>query len=100
MSDHQGSSMLVGFALGAVVGAGLALLLAPATGSDTRQRIKEKAQELGGKAKELGESAHGKFEEVGQTVREGARELTHAVKEGRDAFQKMADEAVTPARRA
>ena len=49
MSENQGNGILAGFVVGAVVGAGLALLLAPASGSDTRQRLRDKAVELGGK---------------------------------------------------
>ena len=57
MSEHQGSGMVTGLLIGAVVGAGLALLLAPASGSETRRRLKAKAQDLGNKANALGESA-------------------------------------------
>ena len=99
MSEHQGSGMVTGLLIGAVVGAGLALLLAPASGSETRRRLKAKAQDFGNKANALGESARDTFDEVGNTVREGTRELGQAMKDGRDAFQKTAEEPVTPGRR-
>jgi len=42
----RGGSAFTGFVMGALVGAGIALLLAPATGSDTRRRLRETAQRL------------------------------------------------------
>ena len=41
------TSSLAGFAIGAVVGASLALLLAPESGKRTRQRLATTAQKLG-----------------------------------------------------
>ena len=43
----QGNAPLVGFIVGAAVGAGVALLLAPASGSETRRRIGETSRHLG-----------------------------------------------------
>ena len=42
----RGGSAFAGFVMGALVGAGIALLMAPATGSDTRKRLRETAQRL------------------------------------------------------
>jgi gas vesicle protein len=42
---------------GAAVGAGTALLLAPASGKETRKRIKERAVELAEEAEQMGERA-------------------------------------------
>lgn len=41
------------FALGAVIGAGLGILFAPAKGSETRKQLKEKLEELMKKAKDI-----------------------------------------------
>jgi YtxH-like protein len=56
MNDHayvndvprgaSGGSAVAGFVLGALVGAGIALLLAPATGGETRRKIGETARKL------------------------------------------------------
>jgi len=55
-SSSRGMDSMLGFITGVVVGAGIALLFAPATGSDTRRRVGETASRLGGAAKEkLGE---------------------------------------------
>lgn len=43
---------LAGFLLGAIFGAGLALLLAPAPGGETRRRLGETARRLGNAASE------------------------------------------------
>jgi gas vesicle protein len=42
----RGGSAFTGFVMGALVGAGIALLMAPATGTDTRKRLRETAQRL------------------------------------------------------
>jgi gas vesicle protein len=42
----RGGSAFTGFVMGALVGAGIALLMAPATGSETRKRLRETAQRL------------------------------------------------------
>lgn len=59
MNDYpssRGMDSMLGFITGVVVGAGIALLFAPATGSDTRKRVGETASRLGGVAKDkLGE---------------------------------------------
>ena len=87
MSENQGNGILAGFVIGAVVGAGLALLLAPASGSDTRQRLRDKAVELGGKTREFGNSGRDKLDAMGQAVREGSRDLSQAIQDGRDALK-------------
>jgi gas vesicle protein len=63
MSNNNGSgSMLVAFMLGALAGAAVALLYAPATGEETRRKLAEKAREGRDKAEDLArrgrEAAH------------------------------------------
>ncbi len=73
--ENQASSPVVWFLAGAAVGATVALLFAPHSGSETRQRIKAKA-------------AEGR-ESIGETGRDLAGK-------GRDLFEKgkcLADEA-------
>jgi len=43
---YSSGSVLLSFLLGGVVGAGIALLLAPQSGSETRQKIKEMADDV------------------------------------------------------
>jgi hypothetical protein len=56
MNDFEtgnGGMSLTGFLLGAVVGAGLALMLAPGTGGETRKKLGETAKKLGSRASDL-----------------------------------------------
>ncbi len=47
MSDREGGWTLVTFMAGIVVGAAMALMLAPAPGEDTRKKLKEVAEKAG-----------------------------------------------------
>jgi gas vesicle protein len=49
----NGGMSLAGFLLGAAVGAGLALLLAPAPGGETRKKLGETARRIGDRASEM-----------------------------------------------
>ena len=82
--DTRGSSSigmtLMGFALGAAVGAGLALLLAPASGRRTRQRLASTAQRWS-------EAAGQTVDQARDTVAELGADAKSAVRAGQDAFQ-------------
>lgn len=73
----HGSSNMTGFFMGALVGAGLALLLAPASGGDMRRRIADTA-------KRFGETAKDKVDEVTRRGEggEGGRESYMQGREG------------------
>lgn len=79
ISRNAGSAAM-GFVLGAVVGAGIALLLAPATGKDTRRRIMESGQGLGDAARD----AIGQANDKVHGLKEGVQA---AVEAGRKAFE-------------
>jgi len=80
-------SAAVGFVLGAVVGAGIALLLAPATGKETRRRIAESGQDLSDAARDTlgqaGDTVHGLKEDVRAAV-EAGREVFGRARESKD----------------
>jgi gas vesicle protein len=63
---HGGRSFLSGFLIGALVGAGLALLFAPQSGVETRRIIRRKARKLADEARE-------RYEDVKDRVREAGR---------------------------
>lgn len=80
MSDNRNDALL-SFLLGAAVGAGVALLLAPATGEETRRR-------LGETAKKLGHDAEGKLTDLKEEVKHRAGDVKAAVQAGREAYGK------------
>ena len=47
---YSSGSMLLSFLLGGIVGAGLALLLAPQSGEETRKKIRDLAEDVKDKA--------------------------------------------------
>jgi gas vesicle protein len=49
----NGGNTMGMFLMGAIVGAGVALLLAPATGGDARKKVGEVARKLGSRASDL-----------------------------------------------
>jgi gas vesicle protein len=72
------ASGMSGFVLGAIVGAGVALLFAPAAGTDTRRKLGETAKRLGSaardKVQEVGSAARDKAQEVGSVARDKVQE--------------------------
>ena len=76
MADERGSAaggVLVAFTLGALVGAVLALLFAPAKGEETRDMIGDKARESAQKTREF--------------LKHQRETLASAVERGREAYQ-------------
>jgi gas vesicle protein len=73
-------SVLLAFLVGAVAGAAVALLYAPATGAETREFLGEKAREGRDRAVKAAERGR-------QAVKEGRENLTNAVERGREAFK-------------
>jgi gas vesicle protein len=76
MADERGNAaggVLVAFTLGALVGAVVALLFAPAKGEDTREMIGEKARESAQKTREF--------------LKHQRETLASAVERGREAYQ-------------
>ena len=56
-NNESGAGLLVAFVAGAVAGAALALLFAPATGEETRRNLGERAREMRDRAREQYEAA-------------------------------------------
>lgn len=61
--DHDGLWNVVRFAAGVGIGIGVGMLMAPDKGEKTRNRIAEKAQEIGGNVRQ-------KFNQQGQQMQE------------------------------
>jgi gas vesicle protein len=73
-------SVMLAFLIGAVTGAAVALLYAPATGAETREFLTDKAREGADRAKDAAEKGR-------QAVKEGRETLVNAIERGREAFQ-------------
>lgn len=90
--EHGTGTVLLSFLLGGVVGAGVALLLAPRSGRETRQKIREFADDVRDRAGDLMEDVKGR---VKSTI-EGGKDyldekksiLAAAVEAGKDAYEK------------
>jgi gas vesicle protein len=78
-------SILLAFILGAVSGAAVALLYAPATGRETREFLGERAGEAKAKAAEA--AAKGR-----EVLSQGRETLTTAIERGREAYQQARKE--------
>ena len=73
-------SVLLAFILGAVSGAAVALLYAPATGKETREILGERAREGRERAREAAERGR-------QVLNDSRDSLTSAIEKGREAYQ-------------
>ena len=83
MSRDEGAgagTVLLAFLVGAVAGAVVALLYAPAAGPETREFLEEKARE--GRERAAEAAAKGR-----QVINQGKEALTTAVERGREAYQ-------------
>ena len=72
-------STLIAFALGAVVGGGLALLLAPESGKKTRQRLTSRAQRWS-------EDAARRFDQARDAAAELGADTKSAMRAGKESF--------------
>ncbi|HBO84393.1 MAG: hypothetical protein A2073_07815 [Deltaproteobacteria bacterium GWC2_42_11] len=95
MSDRGGSTTLevtLALLLGGLVGAGIALLYAPATGEETRRKLKETTDRLRDQIREKTEGMGGYVEEgihkVKEFVEEKKADITAAYESGKEAYRK------------
>jgi len=88
----QTGTVLVSFMAGAAIGAGLALLFAPKSGSEMRETIADLAEDAMGKIKEYSKDAQDKIktaiEEGKETLAEKKSLISSAIEAGREAMQK------------
>jgi gas vesicle protein len=90
---ERGNGQIGSFVLGALVGAGLALLFAPKTGAETQEDIKAQARRLKSAAEVRVREAQKQLEERLETAREGVQARVEGVKDAVDASRKAASEA-------
>lgn len=67
----SGAAGMSGFMLGALVGAGVALLFAPATGNDTRRKLGETAKRLGSAARDRIQEGREQIQDRFKSERQG-----------------------------
>ena len=70
--DSSASSVLVAFLFGALTGAGIALLLAPRSGRETREALGEKLKNTADRGRALGERALAKGREAANAASRAA----------------------------
>ncbi len=78
-------SIFVAFLLGAVTGAAVALLYAPATGRETREFLGEQAREGRERAADAAQKGR-------QIINQGRETLATAIERGRDAYRQARTE--------
>ena len=80
MSKDNSGNLMVAFVIGALTGAAVALLFAPASGEETREFIGQKAREGKARAREAMDQGRDYYQRQRDT-------LVSAVERGREAFQ-------------
>ncbi len=96
MSNHENDigTLVVGFFLGALVGAAMALLFAPQSGEETRDQIRQKSIELSEQAQDKAEETRAKAEAMLHDARhkfdEATEELQTRAKELQAQVEAMA----------
>jgi hypothetical protein len=88
MQWRQAAIFGAGVALGALIGAGAALLYAPQSGEETRELLSERAHQFGGRIGERIDDARG---DLGWYMRRGRRKMRRGAERGRWAGQDLAD---------
>ena len=91
--DRGGSGQTGSFILGALVGAGLALLFAPKSGEETQAELRERALKIRDSAEERVREAQRQLEERLDQARTGVTERLDDVKEAVAAGRQAAVEA-------
>ncbi|HDR90924.1 MAG TPA: YtxH domain-containing protein [candidate division Zixibacteria bacterium] len=82
MRDNGVENFVAGFLLGGIIGAGVALLFAPASGKETREQIAVRANKAYEDGKEGAEYVRKLVQEEVAAVRDGAEKVKEAVHKG------------------
>ena len=92
--EHSGG-FLTGVLLGGLLGVGVGLLLAPAAGQDTRQKLRDRATFARDQALQAAEDARAKAEDLQNTGREMIEENKRRIVRTAEAVKHSAQEAWT-----
>ena len=91
-SIHETVSFMKGMLWGAAIGAGVALLLAPASGDETRERLMERTNEWRDQAVQTAETARAKAEALQERGRELVNENATRLTRTAEAVKRTAEE--------
>jgi gas vesicle protein len=107
MNNNRGFEFLTGFVVGGVVGAATVLLMAPASGKETREQIRVRSSELKNRGEALGNEAKAQVqkatkegqkrvsdvqERTGLALEEQKARLVEAIDAGKQAASQRKDE--------
>jgi len=96
--NFSGGSILLSFILGGIVGAGIALLLAPQSGKETREKIKGLAEDVKDKAtgyaRQVKDRVASTVEQGKEFFEEKKSLLTTAIDAGKEAYEKEKEKRV------
>jgi gas vesicle protein len=96
MANSRGGDFMAGLLLGGVVGAALGLLLAPQSGDETRQFLKEKSGELKDRARERSrEWADKAKEQVSDLTAKVKEQAGEAMASGREALKEKKEKLIS-----
>ena len=103
MSDTRAGDRAAFFLLGAAIGAATALLMAPASGTRTRRRLRRQGEEVADylidAGKELVDKCEDLYERSGEVVADATHELSRKYHALREHSRQLLDEAETILRR-
>lgn len=88
MKEHGAESFLAGFFMGGIIGAGIALLFAPASGSETREQIAKQANRVFDEGKEGAEYVRKLVQEEVAGIKGGIDSVRGVVEKGVGEFKK------------
>ena len=81
-SGKDFGTFLAGFLVGGLAGAGVAFLLAPQSGEETREHIQRRAVEVRGKVQDTVKGARAKSEAIAADVKHRAEEIQVILEQG------------------
>jgi gas vesicle protein len=81
-------AFLIGFIIGGLTGAAVSLLMAPQTGEETREYLRERAIELREKASETAQTTYEQVEHTADEVRNRAGEIADRARTGAEDIQR------------
>ena len=103
MSDTRAGDRAAFFLLGAAIGAAAALLMAPASGAQTRKRLRRQGEEVADylidAGKELVDKCEDLYERSGEVVEDATHELSGKYRALHEYSKQLVDEVETILRR-